>query len=413
MNYQQAGLPPRPSTSSANAFAQNLYQSGYSSHYAQAYMQAAAPAQQAYHPVQQYQLNPAASSSGGQNSNFASSSSWYQGGGSRCTYKNCTFTGSQKTVEIHMMDRHLIYPPGWEKRKKKDDWDADASLKGKPIPIQGTNVRLDTAESLEAWIAERKRRWPSANRVEDKKRKLAEALERGQLSPEEVGLRPGKRQATDNRNTDDRRNAGRDQRGNGRGRGRGASRGRGRAVDSGWQGRTPGGSLPQGSSSVPTQPFALPSKPITSPAKVASGSSSSDSDSDDEDGAPEVVSSKPMEPVAEPPEAVQEPPNEPPCQEVPQRIESVMRPPKKQHPPQPKKPPQNPFATRPSLLRNLLLPEIRITVSNLSQAIRFLVDNDFLRQVELKPGDAANQKITVMPEASSAQAEKTEDQALP
>lgn len=40
----------------------------------------------------------------------------------------------------------------------------------------------------------------------------------------------------------------------------------------------------------------------------------------------------------------------------------------------------------------LLLPEIRNTVSNLSQAIRFLVDNDFLENVELKPGDAERQK---------------------
>lgn len=30
-----------------------------------------------------------------------------------------------------------------------------------------------------------------------------------------------------------------------------------------------------------------------------------------------------------------------------------------------------------------------MTVSNLSQAIRFLVDNDLLENVELKPGDAA------------------------
>jgi len=59
---------------------------------------------------------------------------------------------------------------------------------------------------------------------------------------------------------------------------------------------------------------------------------------------------------------------------------------------EPKKPPRNAFASRPTLLRNLLLPEIRMTVSNLSQAIRFLVDNDFLENVELKPG-AANEKM--------------------
>jgi len=37
-----------------------------------------------------------------------------------------------------------------------------------------------------------------------------------------------------------------------------------------------------------------------------------------------------------------------------------------------------------------------MTVSNLSQAIRFLVDNDLLRNVELKPGQAEQQKIHVL-----------------
>lgn len=55
---------------------------------------------------------------------------WYQPGDCRCTKVGCPFTGSKKAVEIHMMDRHLIYPPGWDKQKKKDDWDADPSLKG-------------------------------------------------------------------------------------------------------------------------------------------------------------------------------------------------------------------------------------------------------------------------------------------
>jgi len=58
-----------------------------------------------------------------------------------------------------------------------------------------------------------------------------------------------------------------------------------------------------------------------------------------------------------------------------------------------------------SLLINslqLLLPEIRVTVSNISQAIRFLVDNDFLRDVELKPGQAAEQqKIEVLERMTS------------
>jgi hypothetical protein len=44
----------------------------------------------------------------------------------------------------------------------------------------------------------------------------------------------------------------------------------------------------------------------------------------------------------------------------------------------------------------LLVPEIRITTSNLSQAVRFLVDNDFLEGVEDKPGAGADNSITVI-----------------
>lgn len=60
-------------------------------------------------------------------SNHLTYGSWYQPGNCRCTRQGCPFTGSRKSVEIHMMDRHFIYPPGWE---KKDDWDADPSLRG-------------------------------------------------------------------------------------------------------------------------------------------------------------------------------------------------------------------------------------------------------------------------------------------
>lgn len=50
----------------------------------------------------------------------------------------------------------------------------------------------------------------------------------------------------------------------------------------------------------------------------------------------------------------------------------------------------------------LLLPEIRHTISNLSQAIHFLVENDFLENVELKPGDADSQRIKVLERSESA-----------
>ncbi len=41
-----------------------------------------------------------------------------------------------------------------------------------------------------------------------------------------------------------------------------------------------------------------------------------------------------------------------------------------------------------TVLFQLLEREIQVTVSNLSQAIRFLVNNDFLDGVEVTPGQA-------------------------
>ncbi|GJJ09648.1 hypothetical protein Clacol_003872 [Clathrus columnatus] len=102
----------------------------------------------------------------------------------RCTHPGCQFSGPKQTVEIHKMDRHLIYPPGW--KKKTDDWDADPSLKGKPIPILGTGLVLNTQESIDAWIAERKKKWPSKQNIEERKTKEQEAEERGQINPSDL-----------------------------------------------------------------------------------------------------------------------------------------------------------------------------------------------------------------------------------
>ncbi|KAJ7597128.1 hypothetical protein C8J56DRAFT_919277 [Mycena floridula] len=310
----------------------------FSSHYAQAYSQ---------------QLPPVASSSriySPSASSVQPSTTWYQPGTHRCSYKGCTFAGSQSSLQLHQMDRHLIFPPGWE-NQKKNEWDADPALKGKPIPIQGTNLILDDPETLKNWIADRKKRWPTAGRVEDKKRKLEEAAARGQLSAQDMGLFGSKRRRVNNGQptVPDRRPSFRD-----RGRGRGATA---RVPDSGWNNRKAVTSLP-----------ARPQAPLKS-------DSGSGSESDDE--APEVISSKPTAPI------VEQPPTAQPI--------AVKKPPH-----QPKKPLANPFTSRPSLLRNLLLPEIQMTVSNLSQAIRFLVDNDFLDGVELKPGQAKESLIQVL-----------------
>ena len=109
------------------------YQPSVASHYAQAYMQ--------YSPYASQQVSWDTSSGSGHLYGQQASTSkfqppnpaaarWYQPGTVRCTKPGCMFMGSKKAVETHMMDRHLIYPPGWETRKRKDDWDADPSLKG-------------------------------------------------------------------------------------------------------------------------------------------------------------------------------------------------------------------------------------------------------------------------------------------
>lgn len=70
------------------------------------------------------------------------SQSWYSPGNARCKQAGCRFSGSAKAVELHMMDRHLVYPPGWDKRKKRPDWDADPSLKGCVVRYTSTLVKL-------------------------------------------------------------------------------------------------------------------------------------------------------------------------------------------------------------------------------------------------------------------------------
>lgn len=114
--YQQPAYSPAVPTP---GFVNAPYQYQVSSHYAQAYTnQFAVPTNSIAGPSSLPNFLPQATPR------------WAQPGGHRCKKPGCTFTGSHKSVETHMMDRHLIYPPGWEKRKKDSDWDADPSLKG-------------------------------------------------------------------------------------------------------------------------------------------------------------------------------------------------------------------------------------------------------------------------------------------
>lgn len=260
----------------------------------------------------------------------------------------------------------------------------------KPIPVQGTSVVLDTPEAIDAWIEERKKRWPSAPRVEEKKQKLEEAAARGQLNLLTTGFAGRKRRRVE----DDGAPGGDTARGRGRGRGRGS--GRRQAADSGWRGRGRGrgrggfvGSLNGGSNSsggattstsamvalLPAVSLALPPKPPpqfaqnTSVGLALKGYSSSEDEEEDEDALPEAVSSKVfLEPAngdirnivmeaegdqvaiisqdATP--AEQEAPA-PPSMFTNDRLEPVRKPRLQQ----PKRPLQSLFTQRGSLLRNV------------------------------------------------------------
>jgi len=264
----------------------------YNPHYLAAYAQAQASTSQ---PIsQQLVARPALPPP-------APMGSWYQPGNVRCTYQGCSFTGSHKSVEIHRMDRHLIYPPGWQ---NKSDWDADPSLKGKSIPIQGTNVILDTPEAIDAWVAERKKRFPTKEHVEDKKRKWEEAVSRGQLDLTDHGVGNNKRRKADRPQPEPRRPQ---------------------------RQRQP----PKSKTRQQPAPQKLPD-PVSKP-EAEPNPTSLEISSDSEDDEPEVVSSK---------------------TEIPEVLSKIVVAPLPPAPfakrvLQPKVPPKNPFASRPTLLRNV------------------------------------------------------------
>ena len=105
-------------------------------------------------------------------------------------------------------------------------------------------------------------------------------------------------------------------------------------------------------------PPALPLPPRPVPVSVAPPSaddtrSDEESNFSDDDDAPEVVTSKKeVQPIVPAPEAVSE--------EVPREKDPQAQG-RKRPPPQPKKPPKNPFAPRQSLLRNVRLTTIRLS----------------------------------------------------
>ena len=188
---------------------------------------------------------------------------------------------------------------------------------------------MDSPEVLDAWIAERKKRFPTSSRIEDKKRKLEDAIARGQLNVTSATLHSNKRQKYDHRF---------DNRGfHPKIQSRTGKNDYARTTDAGWGGRV---------RVAPTSP----SRAIA----TNEASHSKPSTEDDTDHEPEVLSSK-IQHASEIP-VVQENKEDAetkalaPSQFVVKnnttgrhRISAL----------QPKNPPRNPFASRPTLLRNV------------------------------------------------------------
>lgn len=205
---------------------------------------------------------------------------------------------------------------------------------------------MNTPEDIDAWIAERKKRFPTATRVADKKAKLEEAIARGQL-PFDDNPRFAKRQRLDGSN-----------RGASRGRGSGRSRRR-NGPSGGRDGVVNAKTLTTPVQIAPGPSSLQPSLPGKPPAPVLpEGYDSSDSD----DAPPEVLSTKTTkiatpEPLS-PPETLQ---NSVDAQ-AKSSISEMPRGPRRPTARQPRGPPPIPFGQNTSLLKNVCVSarEVRV-----------------------------------------------------
>jgi hypothetical protein len=196
---------------------------------------------------------------------------------------------------------------------------------------------LNTQEEIDAWLAERKNRFPTANRIAEKKAKIEDAIARGQL-PFDPNPRSNKRPRLEEPNRGAHRG-----RGNGRGRGRKTGPPNGRVgVVSSKVSTTP----------IQTGPNSLPLRsplPVQPPVPVPSEDCDS---SDSDDSPPKPLSTKSMKNFV--PES---PPQEASRDSERTRIKPSMgeKPSGSRRPAaqQPRGPPPIPFGQNTSLLRNV------------------------------------------------------------
>ncbi|KAG0141567.1 hypothetical protein CROQUDRAFT_718114 [Cronartium quercuum f. sp. fusiforme G11] len=85
----------------------------------------------------------------------------HRNGHQKCSESGCKYEGNPKSVEIHEEDRHLRFKPGKEPRNARPDGPANAT-------IQGLGYALNTEEEVAKWIAERRKRWPTAKVIAEK-----------------------------------------------------------------------------------------------------------------------------------------------------------------------------------------------------------------------------------------------------
>ncbi|WWC60467.1 uncharacterized protein I303_103040 [Kwoniella dejecticola CBS 10117] len=397
-----------------------------------------------------------------------------------CSQPGCKFVGPSDKVQTHEEDRHLIFVNG-KMAERSEEEERFARRKGPLPPIQGTNITLNTPEEIEKWIAERKAKWPSKQRIKEKEDERAAAIARGEIPTR--GRHKGKKMDAASLAEEwgkehiqpdhPRDNRGERGRGRGRGRGLGADRGRGQGRERG-RGRGRGGALitqrneweweiedidqDQGWTRLSTLPSVSPEKkpvdlvkptkdalialegydtPTSSSSSSSSSGSGSESDSGSESSSESVsdsdtdsesdsdtsseIDTSPLKEGKEtylPPKSdkkAEENDRQPQqqqqqvctfarqgtcrfgnkCKNSHEGQEDKSQPTTKPminpalRRPAPNRP--NHFA-RPSMLGSLLANPIQNTISQISQTIRFLVANDMLDGVELKPGDAQKEE---------------------
>lgn len=230
--------------------------------------------------------------------------------------------------------------------------------------IPGLNISLSTPELIEQWIAERKKRWPSDRVVQKKREDAWDDSSRGQVrrggvggapqrEEKEVPARRKQRSDDDGESSDSDDNSGSDSDSNSDS-----------DSDSGSDAPSEEPIRKDENEEEQAESIPGPSRPVCRYFQ-AGKCSYGDRCNRSHDVANQQSSQRPQTAAAA------------------SAIPAHRR-------PRPRNPPQNPFEPR-NLLHALLKNEIHQHVSTVAQLTRFLVRNDFLKSVELQPGQADEQ----------------------